>query len=86
MIAALSCPYPSSGCAPRMSREVESALSHRDSVLGMAVSDSSRLFSWIHTWVSPCRKGLWFPVGVMGGWWMQVGKESSKSVRFWADV
>lgn len=51
-------------------------------MLGEAISDSSRLCSWI----SPYRKGLWFPVGLMRGWWMQLGKGLPKSVRFWADV
>lgn len=72
MTAALSLSLPLSQfwicpICPRLSREAGSALSHRDSVLGVAVGDSSRLCSWIHSWVSPYRKGLWFLVGMMGG-------------------
>lgn len=90
-IAALSLPLPLSQLwifpiCPGMSREAGSALSRRDLVLGAAISDSSGWCSWIHTWVSHYRKGLWFPVGVVGGWWMQLGKGLPKSVRFWTDV
>lgn len=34
----------------------------------------------------PLQEGAVVPCGVMGGWWMQLGKGLPKSVRFWTDV